>query len=186
MVGYEGYYQYSNTLKIKSLPRIITRRDGRKRTIVERILPVSYTSNYARVFISKNNKCAYVQLHKFFAKQFIPNPENKKYVNHKNGNKHDFSLCNLEWATKGEDLKHAYRTGLKVKLNGSKSNFYKNKYLEHKTGGRNKNAVIVLDTTNGVFYECIKDAARSKNINYGTLVARLSGKLPNNTGFVRT
>lgn len=44
---------------------------------------------------------------------FIPNPENKREINHKNGLKKDNRIENLEWSTRGENLAHAYRTGLK-------------------------------------------------------------------------
>lgn len=52
-------------------------------------------------------------LHRLIAEAFIPNPENKRCINHKNGNKLDNRLENLEWVTHGENNLHAYRTGLK-------------------------------------------------------------------------
>lgn len=46
------------------------------------------------------------------ATAFIPNPENKGFVNHKNGNPLDNSIENLEWVTRSENQKHAFETGL--------------------------------------------------------------------------
>lgn len=46
------------------------------------------------------------------ATAFIPNPENKGFVNHKNGNPLDNSKENLEWTTRSENQKHAFDTGL--------------------------------------------------------------------------
>ena len=46
------------------------------------------------------------------ANAFIPNPENKEEVNHKNGNPLDNSVENLEWVTRSENIRHAFKNGL--------------------------------------------------------------------------
>lgn len=52
-------------------------------------------------------------IHRLVAQAFLPNPSNKPCVNHKDGNKKNNCVDNLEWVTHSENNRHAYRTGLK-------------------------------------------------------------------------
>ena len=70
------------------------------------------THGYRQINICVNGKPKKIKVHKLVAMAFIPNPENKKQVNHKNGNKSDNRVGNLEWATPSENIRHAFRTGL--------------------------------------------------------------------------
>ena len=58
------------------------------------------------------------KVHRLVALGFIPNPTGAKEVNHKNGDKADNSAGNLEWATRSENILHAFRTGLKTSRHG--------------------------------------------------------------------
>lgn len=74
----------------------------------------TYTHNYPSVVIRYENgeyKTHYI--HRLIAEAFIPNPDNKAYVNHKDGNRHNNHVSNLEWTTPSENTQHAVDIGLK-------------------------------------------------------------------------
>lgn len=59
-----------------------------------------------------NNKHKLYYVHRLLAMAFIPNPENKLFINHIDGNTKNNNLSNLEWCTKSENGLHAYKLGL--------------------------------------------------------------------------
>ena len=73
---------------------------------------------------SRNKKKAF-KIHKAVAETFIPNPENKPVVNHKNGNKNKNDVSNLEWVTSSENTQHAYQNGLIVPRYGTDNHIAK-------------------------------------------------------------
>jgi hypothetical protein len=77
---------------------------------------------YARVKITFDGRKDHrlVSLHRLVANAFIPNPYNKPDVNHKDGNKSNNDVSNLEWCTKTENIRHAIDTGLKKPVYGEK------------------------------------------------------------------
>ena len=59
-------------------------------------------------------------VHRLIAEVFISNPKNKPEVNHKNGDKTDNNIENLEWVTRSENNKHAFLKGLNIPYHGEK------------------------------------------------------------------
>lgn len=100
--GFEDHYLVSSCGKLfsKKTSREISLRDNKRGYKV-------YTTRLKGATIR-------VRLHRVIAETFIPNPDNKPIVNHKDGNKSNCHHTNLEWCTISENTKHAWNTGLRV------------------------------------------------------------------------
>ena len=114
---YEGMYQVSNLGNIRSLDRYINQKgiSGKtyKRFIKgKQIMSSKDLNGYLHVILHKNSKYKIFRIHQLVAQMFISNPENKKQINHIDGNKQNNSVTNLEWVTIRENHIHAYKTGL--------------------------------------------------------------------------
>lgn len=98
ITGYESLYQISNKGRIKSLQRFVTSKNGSKQLIKEKIRKTSVTTaGYEYVVLSSNGKCKTLLIHRLVAESFIPNPNNLECVNHKDENKSNNCVNNLEW-----------------------------------------------------------------------------------------
>lgn len=115
--SYEETHIASNIGRVRSLDRVIVKRTGIKKPVVGRFLSVSPMTTvpslrYAQVCISDNCKRTTFKIHRLVGLLFVPNPDNKPHINHKDGNKANNHYTNLEWCTHSENIKHAYDTGL--------------------------------------------------------------------------
>jgi hypothetical protein len=140
VVGYEGLYQVSNLGMVKSLERTVNGRWG-KQIVKSRIL--KHTNNkggYPIVCLCNGKKVICITIHRIMCLSFIPNPENKRTVNHINGVKTDNRISNLEWATDSENQKHSFENGFQyrpkkiprvLKVNDVREIKYENKDLTH-------------------------------------------------------
>jgi hypothetical protein len=86
-----------------------------------RILKYNISNNgYAMLDLCKDGKIKRFLVHRLIAETLLPNPDNKPQVNHKNGNKLDNRIENLEWNTRSENQKHSIQIGLRT-TNGEKN-----------------------------------------------------------------
>lgn len=76
------------------------------------VSPNTMKSGYARVSLYLSSGRKDVKVHRLVAEHFIPNPDNKPFINHRNGVKTDNSVNNLEWVTAKENTLHAWKKGL--------------------------------------------------------------------------
>jgi len=119
-----------------------------------------------------NRKYKQLLLHRLLAEAFIPNPENKCCVNHKDGNKLNNSLDNLEWVTYSENNQHAYDNGLSKKLYGKEHS--RSKKVAQKT----KDGKIIK------IWDCAMDAQRIGGFYASHINAVANKKRKTHKGYV--
>lgn len=140
--GYEGLYQISNNGRVRNAKR-------------QRVKKLSNNGNgYKQTMLSKAGVREYPLVHRLVASAFIPNPDNKPHINHKNGIKIDNRVSNLEWCTMSENLFHRYRV-----LNQS--------------GGRSK---PVLCIERGQVYPSAKAAAEALGVSHKGIIRICNNK----------
>lgn len=132
-------------------------RDYHQTGRVKKLTPRKDKRGYLYVGLCKKSKQQIRKIYRLVAEAFIPNPENKPQVNHKNGIKTDNRVENLEWATQSENMKHRYN------VLGQKGTWFE------KTGKNNPFSKIVLQIKDGKvvaeFYGC-HEAERITGIKY--------------------
>lgn len=112
--GYEGLYKISNSGKILKLPYTILDRETKTRKYKGGITPTPINSSgYKKCILRKEGVAKNYYLHRLMAISFIPNPNDYPIVNHKDGNKLNCNLSNLEWCTHSDNDKHSSNMGLK-------------------------------------------------------------------------
>lgn len=119
--GMEGLYQVSNFGRIKSLARTIQRNNkGTLHTKEHFVKGSKDTKGYLQLDAKIDGKRVLKFIHRIVAEAFLDNTENLEQVNHKDGNKLNNCVENLEWVTCKDNIHHAWNNGLNRPQKGEK------------------------------------------------------------------
>lgn len=169
IIGFPNYYvtdkgevfslRFRNTNQIKKLKPMIN-RDG-----------------YMFVDLRVTGKRISKKIHRLVAEAFIPNPENKPQVNHKNGIKTDNRVENLEWVTNEENMRHSFA------VLGRKSSHFGKRYVKFKIILQIKDGEIIaefngakdIETKTGINHRHISDCCNGKRKTCGGFSWRYKG-----------
>lgn len=164
--GYEGLYQVSNFGRVRSLNRMDSIGRQRQGRILK---PSSNEWGYPHVVLSKNGKHKTVRVHRLVAIAFLPNPDNLPEVNHKDENKYNNHVNNLEWCN--HQYNNGYGTGPERRLKKIDRAKYK------------KAIWRISETGERVLYESLKAAAEDISGDASNICLCLKGKLKRHKGY---
>ena len=148
IVGYENY-------------EISNYGNCRKKDSEQNLKPHLNSAGYVRYGLSKNGKTKMFFAHRLVAKAFLKNPENKPQVNHKDNNKLNNHISNLEYCTQNENIKQQYKYGkITRKING-------------KIFCKEKNKI----------YDTLEEAAKDIGVHRRSVYNALNGLVEKTNGF---
>ena len=112
VTNYENYYEVSNFGNVKSVNRHVKCKGNSLLFLQGKLM--NYVISNKRVTLCKEHKGKQFFTHRLVALAFIDNIDLKPQVNHKDGDKLNNQVSNLEWCTQSENVIHAYKTGLTI------------------------------------------------------------------------
>ena len=135
--------------------------------------PQNHKRGYLTVTLRYNGSSHTELIHLMVAKCFIPNPDNKPMVNHRDGNKHNPKASNLEWVTQSENTRHASENGLlNIKPSYGKDNGNAKSIEAYKSDG----TVLEFDT--------VSDASKVVGVSRPAISRCLIGKNKTSGGYM--
>lgn len=102
--GFDGMYQISNFGRVRSYKGTHGGREDIPKLMKEHL----NTKRYNQLGFCYKGKMKRILVHRLVAEAFIPNPENKPFINHKDGVRSHNHIDNLEWVTQSENMRHSY------------------------------------------------------------------------------
>ena len=154
--GYEGKYMVSDQGQVWS---------NYKKGFLK---PGERSGGYPHVILTKNGKPATFSIHRLVAQAFIPNPDNLPIVNHKDENKQNNNVDNLEWC----DYQHNNTYGSRIDKVNQK--------ISHKTYQYDLDGNLIA------VWPSQREASRQLNISSGNINDVIKGKLKSTHGFIFT
>ena len=157
IIGYENEYQINQFGEIRTL------KDSLKLKKYNVLKPqINKRNGYVYQMLYKNGKEKLLRVHRLVAMAFLPNPNNLPQVNHKDGNKQNNSVDNLEWCEQSYNMKHAFKTGLEKPSE-------KQKAAVRKTNEKKRKRVVRTMGDEKNEYESATVAARKNNVGISTI-----------------
>lgn len=164
--GYEGCYQVSSFGRVKSVRNKKNSRAGMV------LVPLNNSKGYWSINLWKDGHCKMSTIHKLVAQAFIPNPENKPCVDHKDGNRKNNNVANLRWCTYKENSNFPL-----AKKHYSERMSIHRKGIEHHCS-----TPIICVELNTLFWGG-GDAARKLGIGQGHILNAAKGKAKSAGGY---
>jgi hypothetical protein len=124
ILGYENLYQISNKSRVKSVSKTVAGGAGGS-YVKSAIILLPYIQEYPSITLRRKEKGNMAHIHRLVGLHFISNPNGKKYINHKDGDKFNCAIDNLEWTTPSENVKHAFSNKLISSKRGVDNNMTK-------------------------------------------------------------
>lgn len=171
---YEGYYEVSDDGRVRSLDRFIKNKSGlfsgRERFLAGSEMKLTESSGrkdeqgYLVVNLHKDGISSVIPVHILVANAFIPNPHNLPTINHIDGDKHNNSVSNLEWASYADNNIHALINNLR----------------------RPRGVAVQQFTMDGDLlktYKSVTQAAKETGVSRGMISHCVNGRLESASGY---
>lgn len=108
--GFEGLYKISTKGRVQTMGKGLSTNPS---NCVRKIMKQRTSTNgYKRIKLCKEGRYYSKLVHRLVAETFLSNPKSKPQVNHRDGNKQNNCLENLEWCTASENVKHSFLIGI--------------------------------------------------------------------------
>lgn len=164
---YEGYYKVSNLGRVKSLTRVKIRKNGSPMPVKERILRLATRGNgYKTITLRKDTYKTHL-VHRLVGIAFLKRNENLTQINHKDCNKSNNHISNLEWVTPKENSQHASKNNRLHSPSGANCHFSK----------RTKEDILLIKELYATGKYTMKDIASIFNTSSGYVCDIVNGKI---------